>query len=49
MANEKDARALIEVVKKVPIFNGLSPTQIKRILTGCLSRTFAESEAVSAR
>jgi CheY-like chemotaxis protein len=49
MANEKDARALIEVVKKVPIFNGLSPTQIKRILMGCLFRTFAESEVVSAR
>ena len=49
MANGREGRALIEIVKKVPIFNGLSPTQIKKILTACVPRTFDEKDVVSAR
>lgn len=49
MVNEKDGRALIAIVKKVPILIGLAPTQIKKILTACLSRTFNANEVVSAR
>lgn len=49
MASDRDGRTLVEVVKKVPVLQGLSPTQIKRILSVCEPRSYAENEVVCAR
>ena len=49
MANDRDGRALVEIVKKVSVFKGLSPTQIKRILSVCEPRSYAENDIVCAR
>ena len=37
---------LIKVLRKIPIFNGLSPTQVKRILGLCVHRQFQPEECV---
>ena len=42
-------RMLVEIVKKVSVFNGLSPTQIKKILAVCEPRSYAENDTVCAR
>ncbi len=40
------SKALIQAIRKIPIFKGLSPTQIQSLLSLCLPRTFNPGEIV---
>ena len=41
---ERGNRALIQVLKKIPIFNGLSPSQIQKVLSLCKSKSLSIGE-----
>lgn len=42
-------KALLQTLKKIPIFKGLSPSQVQKVLSLCLSRSCATGEVVCAR
>ena len=42
-------RALLQTLKKIPIFKDLSPTQVQKVLRLCQPRTCAIGEEVCAR
>lgn len=39
-------KALIQAIRKIPIFKGLSPTQVRSLLNLCLPKTFKPGEIV---
>jgi CheY-like chemotaxis protein len=39
-------KLLIQVLRKIPIFNGLAPSQVKKILSLCQSRSYKPGERV---
>ena len=43
------SKALLQTLKKIPIFKGLSPSQVQKILGLCQSRSCAAGELVCAR
>jgi len=42
-------KALLQTLKKIPIFKGLSPTHVQKILGLCEAKTFKEKETVCAQ
>ncbi len=42
-------KTLLETLKKIPIFKGLSPSQVKKVLGLCQSRVCAPGDVVCAR
>ncbi len=48
MPSEK-SKALVQTLKKIPIFKGLSPSQIQKILGICEMKRFQSGEVVCAR
>jgi len=45
---QKQNKTLVQVLKKIPIFNGLSPTQIQKALSLCSSKSLEEGKALFA-
>lgn len=43
------AKALIQTIKKIPIFNGLSPSEIQKVLNICVSKNFQPGEVLCVR
>ena len=43
---QKPNKALIQVLKKIPIFNGLSPSQIQKVLSLCTTKSLQEKEVL---
>ena len=39
-------KLLIQVLRKIPIFNGLAPTQVKKILGLCQHKSYKPEERV---
>ena len=44
--NTNREKLLIQVLRKIPIFNGLSPSQVKRILSLCTHKQYEPGEFV---
>ncbi len=42
-------KTLLQTLKKIPIFKGLSPSQVKKVLGLCQSRACAPGDVVCAR
>ncbi len=47
MSNER-VNKLIQVIRKIPLFDGLGPTQIQKVLGACAPRRLEEGEIVCA-
>ena len=43
---EKSDRLLIQILRKIPIFNGLAPTQVRKILALCHHKTYKPGDRV---
>ena len=46
MANQTQSQALLQIVSKLKIFQGLSPTEAARLLKACTSKAFQPSEVI---
>jgi CheY-like chemotaxis protein len=46
MATDNKEKLLIQVLKKIPIFRGLSPTQVRKVLSICQHRSFEAGDRV---
>ena len=46
MADRDKEKLLIQVLKKIPIFNGLAPTQVRKILALCVHKSYAPGDKV---
>lgn len=46
MATDDKEKLLIQVLRKIPIFNGLSPTQVRKILGLCVHRQYGPGDRV---
>jgi hypothetical protein len=42
-------KALLQTLKKIPIFKGLSPSHVQKVLGLCEAKTFKEKETGSTR
>ena len=40
------SKELVEVIKKIPVFKGLAPSQVKKILSICISKTLGSDEVI---
>ncbi len=40
------SKSLVQVLKKIPLFNGLSPSQLQKILTFCATRSYSPEEVM---
>ena len=45
MATEK-SKALTQIIRKIPIFKGLSPNQVQRVLSLCVSKSYEADEVL---
>ncbi len=45
-ADPRKEKLLIQVLKKIPIFNGLAPTQVRKILALCVHKSYAAGDKV---
>ena len=48
MAGERNSAALVQIIKKIPVFEQLSPNQVQKLLTICVSKTCDAEEVLCA-
>lgn len=48
MAGERNNVALIQIIKKIPVFEQLSPNQVQSLLSVCVSKTYDADDVLCA-